>query len=417
MDLKGSIAIFIGLLTAQLLIYHKFLSLTIVLIGVLTLFNLFKNKVKIQILFSSFLFVGLYIFYVIGTIWSENKPVAYFDLEMKMSFFAIPFIFSCNNLRKKDLKIILKIFILTLFFSSVYMLSRGALDTFETNDISALFYSKLSGSIHPSYLGFFVSVGLACLLVDYTKGNIELFSNLHFYIILIIYFTIFCLLLTSKSAIVTALIINISLFVFWIRNKKWTLFVTTTAMLVIASCFILNKSSFAKKRISEIQYAFTSEKATEYRDADNKIKYLSSTPLRKSIWLLSINLIKEKPLLGHGTGDVKKELMSKYEEIGNMYAYKKQLNAHNQFLQTSLAIGLLGCSLLILILAIPLIPRLKKPSILKWFCIITAFFFATESALERQAGVIGFLIFFYIFDHNHLRKQQDSILKPLSTPK
>jgi O-antigen ligase len=86
----------------------------------------------------------------------------------------------------------------------------------------------------------------------------------------------------------------------------------------------------------------------------------STTAARVEIWNVSSKLIAQRPLFGYGTSDEKKVLLEAYEEGGFYDFVEKKLNAHNQFLQTGIAIGFVGMLVLILMLLIPLYFSLRN---------------------------------------------------------
>ena len=57
--------------------------------------------------------------------------------------------------------------------------------------------------------------------------------------------------------------------------------------------------------------------------------------------------------MGVGTGDVKDHLLEKYREKQMFNALGLELNAHNQYLQTTLALGIMGLVILMLTLVLP----------------------------------------------------------------
>ncbi|MDD3724623.1 MAG: O-antigen ligase family protein, partial [Bacteroidales bacterium] len=116
---------------------------------------------------------------------------------------------------------------------------------------------------------------------------------------------------------------------------------------------------------------------------------------RKFIYLNIHKLILKSPIIGYGTGDVKEELDSFYQE-NNTY-FGKYLNAHNQYFQTLLSIGIIGLIPLLLMLIIPTYISIKhnKPHITAIIMLI-ALSLMFESMLERQMGVQGIIIIYLI---------------------
>ncbi|MCB0771303.1 MAG: glycosyltransferase, partial [Flavobacteriales bacterium] len=119
-----------------------------------------------------------------------------------------------------------------------------------------------------------------------------------------------------------------------------------------------------------------------------------SSSARRSVWTSAFELISEAPLLGQGTGDVKNELIARYERNGATFAFAHRLNAHSQFVQTQVALGVVGSVLLGCGLLIPLVVafgRRNHPLIVLLLC--TLLNWSVESMLEVQAGVMSFMFF------------------------
>jgi O-antigen ligase len=107
-----------------------------------------------------------------------------------------------------------------------------------------------------------------------------------------------------------------------------------------------------------------------------------------------VEIIREHPLSGVGTGDVKDALLEKYNEKGMTDAFSHRLNAHNQFLQTGIAIGIAGMTVLIGMFILALIYAIKNRNIVYLlFLGINAVNFLFESILETQNGVVFYAFF------------------------
>ena len=103
--------------------------------------------------------------------------------------------------------------------------------------------------------------------------------------------------------------------------------------------------------------------------------------------------------------------MKKYQQLGYTGAYSHKLNAHNQFLQTGIALGIIGILFLIITLVLPAYISWQQNNYF-YVCLIVllSFNFLTESMLETQSGVMFYaflssLLFFRkneeIEIHNH----------------
>jgi len=118
------------------------------------------------------------------------------------------------------------------------------------------------------------------------------------------------------------------------------------------------------------------------------------TSERILIWKTSFEIIRENFLFGVGTGDIKDELMRKYNEKKMTTAYNLKLNAHNQYLQSFIATGFLGFIIFLSSLILPAIIAIRQKNIIYlMFIFLVAFNFLFESMLEVQAGVVFYAFF------------------------
>ena len=119
---------------------------------------------------------------------------------------------------------------------------------------------------------------------------------------------------------------------------------------------------------------------------------------RVKIYRSVVKSAKESPLVGYGAGDYRQTLEEQYKADGNNYSYEHQQNAHNQYLETILTLGVVGLVPLLLFLLWPLgfawcrkSPALFLTAVMVG---IVMFNLLVESMLERQMGLlfIGYLL-------------------------
>jgi len=124
----------------------------------------------------------------------------------------------------------------------------------------------------------------------------------------------------------------------------------------------------------------------------SKQTYVGGSETRLIMWAASAQVFAEHPL-GVGTGNVDDYLTDKLNEIGQPHMAKKKLNPHNQFLQTGVEVGIVGLTLLLLIVFYGIYYSIKTKNWLLLFLIISlAFNCLFESMLQRQSGIV-----FYTF--------------------
>jgi O-antigen ligase len=124
-----------------------------------------------------------------------------------------------------------------------------------------------------------------------------------------------------------------------------------------------------------------------------------STAVRVLIWEQSIILIKENFLFGTGIGDVNDVLYKAYKENGLTGALDHKLNAHNQFLQTFIGLGVFGFVLLLLLTIGQFIKSLLRKNVLLFlFMSLIILNFLVESMLQTAAGILYFSFFFCLYN-------------------
>jgi O-antigen ligase len=244
------------------------------------------------------------------------------------------------------------------------------------------------------YLNFAVLVLYYYLIFD--KENF-VFRSVGIYILLIVIFSFFIVLLSSKIGLITLLfIIFVGTFFWFIRSLAVFPSILVFTMLTTMIYVSFKYSSLIQGRIQEAVVSLSTDTPSQ-----------STTGARLIIWDISYDLILAKPLMGYGTGDVKYELVKKYEELNYEHLYEGKLNAHNQYVQTLLAIGIIGSLFFWLYLYFPMIKlKLFRNFVYFGFIVLITFNFLTESMLETQAGVI-----FYAFFNALLYFNQDKIVQ------
>ncbi len=171
--------------------------------------------------------------------------------------------------------------------------------------------------------------------------------------------------------------------------------------LVLISFIAINKSETLKRRITESISAIKESKP-------KKDEELQTTSMRKVVWKSSLKLIKAN-VWGYGTGDVKSVLAEQYIKDGNVQAEHKHLNAHNQFLQTTLAIGIFGLFVFMALLLFPLfVLRGIQRVVFVFFSLCFIILCLTESMLETQSGIV-FFAFFYSFINSITNKSKSLV--------
>jgi len=343
-----------------------------------------------------FLFSVLYLVYVIGLIYSENLGYAFSDLETKLSILIFPLIFSTINFEwfKGKLKQFLYAFICGSFLISIILLTRSAFNYIGSNDTSAFFYGQLSWYHHASYIALFLVFSISILLIFLIEKNDTLPAALkRGFPILIFYFSVIIIFLSSKAGLISLALLLAFGAVYLIYKKKYFKGVLLLIITVLGFWLALKFLPDVSSRINNAQEAISKEQLnTETSE---------STSERLLIWQSCYQIIKENTLIGVGTGDIKDRLLLEYEKDNISAAYKDKLNAHNQYLQIFIALGIAGFIVLLLSLLLPIISAYNRRQLVYLlFLLLIGFNLLFESMFERQAGVVFYaffngLLFFY----------------------
>lgn len=344
-------------------------------------------------------------------LFSTNLSNGLFDLQVKLSLLLFPlsFIF-IGKLNGRRLTEVLKSFIIGCVAASFLCISYASYQYYISYDLESFFYTNFSYYHHPSYFSMYLNLAFAIIIVNLIQRYKKLgMSRIIALMLPALLFSIVIFLLASKAGIICYSVLFMILALYYVIKVR-NFIIGLSLLIIIPSTllFIYRNSSVLQNRINESIQSFTSKEAI-------KKEYSPTTSIRIYIWKTSLNLIREKPL-GYGTGSVKDVLVDKYKKDRFSFAEQKKLNAHNQFLQTTLAIGIPGLLLLLFMLLYPL-KSLEGMNRLLFGILVLLFTVTglTESLLETQSGVIFFAFFYPLFCSTRLSIPANKALKESTT--
>jgi len=367
--------------------------------------NLFSTLKKN---YSFIILVGFWLLHVISLLYSSDISRGLSDIQMKLSFILFPLVF-VTLINKDELlrrKIIIS-FLLGLLLTGLYLFLRAFLKSisiengivFNPHPIdvpwdSFFWYQQFSSPRHPTYLAMYYTFGLA--IVFWFIKYKHLLSFRYIFYLLIPFYLLIIFLLSSRVGIFTSAIILLFCFL-WLLIRKTSILKQIILFLFVASLlgiFALNNTRFLMllngleigNRISIIDSSMLEKKAI-----DNSL-------IRIQIWKSIPDVVGKNWVVGTGVGDTKRVLTDEYEWRELKYAYEKELNTHNQFLETFVGLGIIGLVVILLLFLLPLLESLKKKDYLYFlFLLILIINLMFESLFERIAGTIFFSFFFSLF--------------------
>jgi len=356
-----------------------------ILISIISFFtqgaNSWRNLNKLL-----FLPIVFYSLYFVSVFYSEHKAVAWFDLEVKFSFLLLPIIFGFEKPDKRiKLHTIFTLFSISALIYAVYLIFRG-LFLYETNGHFPT-YTDFSPSVHVAYLAsyfvFSVIINYELICQTTAKKYRLLYSISLFFSVLSIFFA------DSKAGILIfiSLIIAISFIKVFQKSKLLAMLILVVSIL-FSGVVIMKNERFKTMFDGYVSYK---------KSVSGNKEYTESTTERIMIWDAAIKLIQDDFWIGIGTGDVKIELEKEYLKLGYDNPARLHLNAHNNYLETLLATGIIGLLSLLAIFFIPMYIQSSTMTIIyNSFIYIVASNILFESMFNTQAGVL-FFTFFYSF--------------------
>lgn len=327
-----------------------------------------------------------FIITILSALMSDNKIESLFSIEIKLSFLILPYLVFCFRWPIGLLKKCFISFVSGCFFACIYLIIRALIYKYN-NHSEYFFYSLFSKFLHTAYFSMYLLLAISIISIYYTKWFNSQKNIIYSSYIFIFTFGICIILCSSKIGILSLLIIAIILFYYKFKTilslKNIGVFILSLSLIIITINKLLPNSLDRFNSLTNISLKHQDKKSSE------------STTLRILIWEQSINLIKNNFLLGTGVGDANDELYKKYQSNGIDVAFDEKLNAHNQFLQTFIGIGIFGFILLCIISIREIFIAYNKKNILMFvFFIIISLNFFVESMLQTSAGVL-FFVFFY----------------------
>lgn len=347
----------------------------------------------------SWVLIGFFVLHAIAYFFSTNKAEAATSIEIKLSFLAFPILFFVSNFNEIQIRKIVISFVSGCFLVClIYLFRAGFLYFF--NDFNAFFYSEFTYFMHPSYFAMYLILALLIIMLYYHQWLGHL-SNLNVKIgLLSVVFLICIVLASSKMGLITAALILPSTLLTLLYKAGYKKMSIALVLTMIIGVFVMYK--LFPDYFGRIKTAINVSSSMETIDKTSA----ESTAVRILIWDEAVKIIKEQWLFGTTPGDANDALYSAYRTNGMTGALNKNLNAHNQYLQTFIGAGIIGFVLLCMMtLGAMIYGILKRNTMVVLFSILIILNFLVESMLQAQAGFIFFVFFLCLFLKYNLSQQ------------
>jgi len=233
---------------------------------------------------------------------------------------------------------------------------------------------------HAPYLGMYISLAILFIL----KMNNWMFDTRTKRSVLLtsayIFLFIFLFFIGVKNSILFNVLLLIGLIIYHFSKKQYLPILVV--IILSAIIFTIVPKSYLKQRFNNIMTSTEISKIDFERYNLNKIHF---------------ETMFEYPFLGTGIKEYSKIIKERYLHSNFESGVKENLNAHNQFLQTTVFFGFIGLIILSIIFYIAFRSSIiNRDYLFLLFLILSLSAMLTESIFVTQRGIV-FFSFFYVF--------------------
>ena len=351
--------------------------------------NKFSKKAQQKYLL---LFIAFYFIHLVALLYTTNISEGLTALEVKLSILIFPLLFCTTAFSAQQVQFFLKAFIYGCLSAMLFCLLRAVYFYF-TEGVNYFFYMDLSYFMHPGYFSMYLSVAAFILLFTLLNKNNSIIPSVTKvkYILILVFITVFILMLSAKLGIIAYFFLAILILLIEFISRKKYLWLLGSLFISIGS--LTATYQFVPSVHDRFSNLFSVGSNKELDKTSSE-----STTVRILIWDAAQHIIKENFWLGVSPGDTNDKLYEEYKKRGYTGAYEHKLNAHNQYYQTFIGLGIVGFLLLLAQLLFPFLFAVKnKKYSLLFFILLISFNFFTESILQTQSGVIFYAFFNSLF--------------------
>lgn len=380
----------LGLVAFLPVAFPKLTPIAVLFLGFTVGYLYLKKQVEWKVNLPAFMLMLLYAVYLIWILFADDKANGLKYAEYKLAFLIFPLLLSI----KPKFKLPLHGAVTGLIVGILVAALPGIVQTMDCVDEHNRFMycytsSRISVVHHPSYFAAFLLVAVA----GAWKGYSEKWKGFTLFVVTLFtcWAAILYFLCMSLAGILFLVILLFVFFVFWFFSRFGKriglLFLVISPLFVylLVSSTPGVKEEFNNATDWTLEYVKSPETYLEKRAGERE---LQGNHVRLVMWTVTSELILEHPL-GVGTGDVDAYINSRLAEYGFDELVAQDLNSHNQYLQTTLETGVLGLSILLVLIGSAWRVGWENRS---WLLLVVvaglAFNALFESFLQRQSGVV-----------------------------
>jgi O-antigen ligase len=339
---------------------------------------------------------SIYLLTCVGTLYTNYRDEAFYEWERQLAILLFPllFLFTSLDLDKyrlpllKGLALSCVLTIVYLYINAVHVIQFNHLPLrflFTTAFLNHNFSEPVD--MHATYFSMYIALSASALTYVLIKAQDKTSRIIYILGLLILFAGILQL---SSRAVFIALLINTNIIVpfFLLKRKKMLMFLSISvgvSIIIIAGIF--RSDVFKARYITELKSDLTQQSIN--------LNILEPRAVR---WACAWELIKESPVIGHGSGSEIALLKEKYYSRHYYNSYINELNAHDQFLSLLIKTGVPGLCVFLLVLLAGFRKSIRsKDMIFCSFLVIITIISFSENILDANKGIFFFAFFYSIF--------------------
>jgi len=358
-----------------------------------------------------------YALYLVGMTYSSNLKFGKDDIFLKLPFLLFPLLFFTANpaaWKPKTAQNLLYTFALGNLLTLLISLVRSFFSCGETFSIECFHYANASLFFHSSYASMYYCFSLLIIFNLLINKQLCLWKRITAWFMFFV-FPAEIVLLDSRTGLIAFAVVIMAFagYMLVFDRKKILSFGFYMGLLAVIFTVAFSLLPQGTNRLLATIRQTQIEKIEEEGDEQQPTEKMSfeNIDARAQVWFAAVEVIKENPVCGVGTGDVKDVLIEKYAKYDFDVPLRKRLNAHNQYLQVAVTLGVIGLAVFVVFLVYLFWLSWKKRNILLFlFVLLGMVNFWTESMFEKQIGVMFFAFFFallsYIAANNLMEKEE-----------
>jgi O-antigen ligase len=376
--------------------FDRFYSELILISFVLhTIIHLKKDRLKLVVSKEVGIVTAVYLAGLVSMLYSFHQKQAVNDIGVQLAILLFPVLLSVNELDLKKYKLpLLQIFGFTCILAIAYLYLDALLIIRYyhlpwSSLLSASFMNHNFSSpitMHATYLSMYVAFSICIFLFLYIKESSN--SSRITYSGCILLLTAALLQLSTKSVSIALVAIIFGVFppFFFDKRRKLLFLIYSVVGLVIIVFTIRHFDSFRERYISDFK-----------RDLAGYTKKNETADPRIVRWKVAMELIKNSPVIGYGSGSEVALLKEKYFEKKLYFSYLNQFNAHNEYLSLLIKSGIPGLVVYLSVLGYSLFVAWKKRDLLfAAFLLLITITSVSENILDLNKGVFFYSFFFHV---------------------